>query len=98
MRPPRRRLPAPISRIGAHDGLELLIVAVHAGRVAAGRAVSTASSSIWRAMMIALSAGPRCSCVRSTIGPMLSWTALSWLLMPTIPENSSVFWAWRSMR
>ena len=48
----------------------------------------TASSSKRRAWMIARSAGPRCSRLRSTIGPMLSWIARSCTLMPSMPGEA----------
>ena len=34
---------------------------------------------------------------RSTIGPMLSCTPRSWVLIPSIPVKVSVFWIWRSI-
>ena len=62
------------------------------------RTVLTASSSSRRAWITALSAGPRCSRLRSTTGPMLSWIARSCVLIPSIPVNVSVFCTWRSIR
>ena len=55
------------------------------GGVPPSSTVLVACRSRRRAWMTARSAGPRCSRLRSTIDPMLSCTARSWTLTPSIP-------------
>jgi len=54
--------------------------------------------SIERMRMQAMSVVPRCSRLRSKIGPMLSVTARSWLTKSGMPEKLTFFWEARSRR
>src|SRR5262249_17320338 len=61
------------------------------------RTVLTASSSLCRATITATSVWQRIALLRSTMGPIASWTALSCWLTPSIPLNVSRFWtSWKS--
>src|SRR5712692_8175394 len=102
-RPPRRvhlrfehLQPARIRGQDPLDGPQMVVRLVGARRPPSPT-VLTASSSLCRATITAASVWQRFSLLRSTMGPIASWTALSCWLTPSMPLNVSRFWTSPSM-